>query len=347
MTFERVTLVVILGCVAGLFTAVLIRPLSEETATPRAYLALPAGALVAQRPVVQKPTAAAPAATGSARGALAQGAHRQPAYRSSYLSSRHLTETFDRLGYSLTTVAAGHDDVPRLVLAKLPSDLDRVPENRDRRQIFFQAVLPLVLQINEEIAHDRQRLWKLHFDAGVATPLEAADRAWLDAMADRYDTAKGDIAALLQRVDVVPPSLALAQAAEESGWGTSRFAREGNALFGQWTYSGSNGMVPGAAAPSDSHRVRSFASLTEAARAYAFNLNTHRAYAGFRKARAAMRQKGLPLDGLTLTHTLGAYSERKTDYIVTIRSIIQSNGLSRLDDARLRDGQPLVIGKPV
>ncbi len=135
---------------------------------------------------------------------------------------------------------------------------------------------------------------------------------------------------MLRRVDGVPPSLVLAQAAEESGWGTSRFVREGNALFGQWTWTDDHrGIVPAEREEGESHRIRAFSSVKGAIQAYVRNLNTHPAYDRFRLQRA------LGASGYDLTATLDKYSERGLKYVETLRTIMQSNRLIALDQARL------------
>jgi Bax protein len=246
-----------------------------------------------------------------------------------------LVEGFGRLGYELTSIADGAAVVPRLILAALPHDLAEVPENAERKAIFFRAVLPLVLQVNEEILAERKKLLDIRARLRAHQHVTQAERAWLQAMAKRYETTPGDLEQLIRRVDVIPPSLALAQAAEESGWGSSRFVREGNALFGQWTTLDEGHQLPLAREEGRTHRVASFASLLESTRAYARNLNSHRAYREFRDVRAAARAEGLAAGGIELAATLSRYSQRGTAYVHRIRGLIVVNGLRDLDGARL------------
>ena len=259
---------------------------------------------------------------------------------------RKLLDAFNSLGYDLKTVISGDGEVPRLFLASLPEDFGKIDQAEERKALFFRTVLPLILQVNEEILADRRRLWDLRYRVRTGLRLEAADRLWLIVMSERYDVGEGDIDALLRRVDIVPTSLALAQGAEESGWGTSRFAQEGNAIFGQWTFVRDGNLVPRRRDDGKTHKVRAFETLLDGAKAYAKNLNTHRAYRGFRKLRAGMRKAGQPVEGEVLARTLLSYSERGPAYVETILSIIEANGLSTLDDARLRahgrDFQPLI-----
>ncbi|MDH5771690.1 MAG: glucosaminidase domain-containing protein [Rhodospirillaceae bacterium] len=249
----------------------------------------------------------------------------------------------DGLDYDLDAVITGNDSVPRVQLASMPSDLSRINAIDHKKEIFFKAVLPLVLQVNEEISSDRQRLKELRTQIKQGSHLQATDKLWLAIMADRYNIRRDDIDTILARHDVVPPSLALAQAASESAWGTSRFVREGNAMFGQWTFSDNeNGIVPNKRGIGKSHRVKAFPSLMASVRSYINNLNRHRAYREFRKNRTAMRAKGGPIDGYLLASTLHRYSERGAVYVSELQSIIESNDLRGLDSARLMDIDPLI-----
>ena len=145
-----------------------------------------------------------------------------------------------------------------------------------------------------------------------------------------------DFDALLKRVDIVPPSLAIAQAAEESGWGTSRFAREGNALFGQRAYKASKkGIVPKERPDGTNFRVRAFDHLIDGVKAYVHNLNSHFAYEDFRDLRATLRAETGHIDGYALAGSLLRYSERGEDYINTIRVIMRVNSLQVFDSAKL------------
>jgi len=255
-------------------------------------------------------------------------------------SAHALSNAFGAMGYHFDKVVAGEVRVPRMFLTSLPGDIAKVAENKDRKALFFRSVLPLVLQVNEEIQADRKRLWKLRYQVRVGNNVHAADRLWLDVMTERYRikprSRADDIDALIARVDVVPPSLALAQAAEESGWGTSRFVREGNALFGQWTFGDQdNGLIPRGREAGKTHRIKAFATLTDSVRAYVRNINTHRAYRDFRKTRAVIRRQGGVLDGWLLAGRLTSYSQRGPAYVAALRGLIDANGLQRLDDARL------------
>lgn len=370
LRFEHGALLAVAGLVAGLILTVGLNPLNTETSSPKASLrlavsqAIPgkrasgnvagvdlsisekivekAAQAVADLVAVMAKIVSAPmdmAGIDTLLGVFSVDdidlAHRLQRLK----TTGALSKKFKKLGYDLDRVRAGNAAVPRLFLASLPGDIKNIRETRLRKSLFFKSVLPLVLQANEEILRDRRRLWNIHFQRSLDRKLGPADRLWLMVMAERYGVKRGDIDALLKRVDIIPPSLALAQAAEESGWGTSRFAREGNAVFGQWTFSDSGNLVPAQRDDGKVHRIRVFSSLLDSVRAYARNLNTHGAYREFRRQRHALRSKGAPLDGLLMVDNLRSYSQRGEKYVETIRVLIETNNLHRLDDARLRDGE--------
>lgn len=242
-----------------------------------------------------------------------------------------LDAAFTRMGYRLDGIAKG-GKVPPVFLPAVPGGLDELPEIAGKKQVFLRVMLPLVLVVNEEIAEDRRRL------EAMAANRETPDPSWLNGLAHRYGLEPAPaprlLPALLRRVDLVPPSLALAQAAEESGWGTSRFVREANNLFGH--VGGDDGIIPDG--DRSGPRMASFASLHEAVRAYVHNLNTHAAYEILRRSRAAVRARGAFPDGHSLAGSLVAYSERGPAYVDTIRTIIRANGLLHFDRARLGRG---------
>lgn len=240
-------------------------------------------------------------------------------------NAARLDAAFTRMGYRLEAVAKGAR-VPALFLPTVPGDLDALEQVGDKKQVFLRLMLPLVLVVNEEIAEDRRRL------EAMAAGRQPRDESWLTELAARYGAEGASPAQLLRRVDLVPPSLALAQAAEESGWGTSRFVREANNLFG---HTGDQIAPDGDPA---GQRMAAFSSLFEAVRAYVHNLNTHSAYEGLRKMRAAARARGTLPDGHTLAGGLGRYSERGGAYVDAIRALIRANGLLRFDHARLDRG---------
>ena len=253
------------------------------------------------------------------------------------LDSDRLRDKFADIDYDLAGIRAGQREVPRLFLTNLPDDLSELTSIPERKRLFIQSILPIILRINEVILEERRQI-----EALAAKPAEALsrdERAWLAAIAERYGVEAGDFAALMERADILPPSLALAQAAEESGWGTSRFARDGNAVFGERTFTKGAGMVPDRRDADKKHEVKAFAVLPVSVITYMLNLNTHWAYESLRRERAKMRAAGEAIDGYRLARTLERYSERGTAYIETIESIIRGNGLEPFDRARLKNGR--------
>ena len=247
-------------------------------------------------------------------------------------SSVKLTDVLAWLAYDLDAVRE-NGVVPHVIVAALPSDLPAMPDSDARKRMFIKMMLPLVLHVNEGIDRDRDRILALRDSFERTWTLSTADAQWLRDTGRRYGLGgKLDFAELLRRVDAIPPSLAVAQAAVESGWGTSRLAHEGRALFGQYTMYGEG---PAQSEEAKNYRIKYFASLVDAVRSYATNLNTNPAYDRFRKLRANMRAAEFEPDGYDLADTLVSYSELGKVYIKSIRRIIDTNELSRFDDARL------------
>ncbi len=238
-----------------------------------------------------------------------------------------LASQFADLGYTLDSVREEGGLVPRHSLVRLPRELLGLDVPEIRKRVFLTLVLPLVLQENERILTQRERLTILRdriADGGSPGPEE---RQWVRELCIQYRLAGDDIDELLRRVDVIPPSLALAQAAVETGWGTSRVAQRGHALFGQMR----QGRRPG------QWVVRTFGDLPAAVAAYATNLNTHWAYRRFRDQRAEMRQHAQEPDGYRLALLIDLYSEKRFEYIRDVRTVIRHNRLDALDAARLGD----------
>lgn len=246
---------------------------------------------------------------------------------------------FEQEGFDLAELrnANGQVEVPRIFLASLPVDIADVNLTEKRKRAFLKVMLPHILRENERITADRHRLEQLHQRIQFGTALSVRDQQWLEQMAELYGVDDVDTAELLNRVDAIPPALALAQAVEESGWGTSRFALMGNAVFGMWTWTPGSGLVPENRPDGETYEVQRFKSLEHSVAAYMRNLNTKASYREFRDKRSAMRDRNQAADGYQLAGTLHRYSVRGPDYIRTIRSIMKSNSLEQFDAARLAD----------
>ena len=212
----------------------------------------------------------------------------------------------------------------------LPNDIKNVGSTKKRKEIFIKIVLPLILKENNKIRIDRNRLFVI-LNKNSNTDIE---KKWLEKKYKQYGVKKKDLSTLKIRMDEIPVSLAIAQAAKETGWGTSRFAQKGNALFGQWTWSG-EGLKPKDAKEGEDHKVMKFHSLQLSVRAYLRNLNTHSSYKNLRKARTELRNKEKPLDSLILSKHLDKYAENGGQYIEVLQKIIKQNNLKDFDEARL------------
>ena len=263
-------------------------------------------------------------------------------------SFKDVLALFDRLGYTQKSWQAGIREIPRVYLVDVP-DTWRERSSHDlsvldKKRLFFRLIAPIVLRINELILEDRVRAKELTERLGRGQSVTPDDQAWLTELAVKYKVLESNserlgsdtFAELLTRVDVVPPSLALAQAASESGWGTSRFAAQGNSLFGQWTWG--KGLKPTEQRTSElgDYRVAAFDSTAQAAYSYALNLNTASAYRELRLKRADLRRQNLRISGTVLADTLGNYSERGQAYVDDLKALIRENRLDDADDAYLR-----------
>tara|TARA_B100000963_G_scaffold206067_1_gene179467 strand:+ start:3143 stop:4201 length:1059 start_codon:yes stop_codon:yes gene_type:complete len=245
------------------------------------------------------------------------------------LNASTIKQLFEDTKYSLKDVREKKLVKP-IALTLLPAEIKMIENTKQRKDFFIQIILPLVLQENNNIRLDRKRLFSI-INKSNNTNLE---KKWLKKKYKQYGVSSNDLSTLKIRMDVIPVSLAIAQAAKETGWGTSRFAQEGNALFGQWTWSG-EGLKPKDADKSKGHKVMKFNVLQASVRAYQRNLNTHSSYKNLRKARAELRDKGKPLDSLILVKFLNEYAETGEKYVEVLSQIIKQNDLKDFDDAKL------------
>ena len=245
------------------------------------------------------------------------------------LNAETTLNLFEDLNYDLKAVRAGQKVKP-IYLTKLPKDLKTLGDTKTKRELFIKIVLPLILYENEKIIDDRKRLFKI-LGKNFNSP---GEKVWLNRRFKEYKIEDKDLAELKMRMDIIPVSIALAQAANESGWGTSRFALEGNALFGQWTWS-KKGISPKNKDPDQSHKILQFQILKASVRAYKNNLNTHNAYKEFREVRAKLRQSGTTITGLALIKYLKRYASIGEKYTKIIEGIMVQNSLTDFDKANL------------
>ena len=215
-------------------------------------------------------------------------------------------------------------------LTRLPKELKNIESSKRRKNLFIQIVLPLIIEENLKIRFDRKKLFEI-LNKNNTTKL---DKEWLNLKFKQYGIDNNDLSKLKIRMDEIPVSLAIAQAAKETGWGSSRFAQEGNALFGQWTWSG-DGIKPLDIKKGEKHKVAKFKILKASVRAYQRNLNTHSSYKKFRFVRAQLRDDNKKLDSLKLAEFLNNYAQTGTEYTKVLKQIIQQNQLKDFDEVKL------------
>ncbi len=245
------------------------------------------------------------------------------------LNASTIKQLFEDTDYTLKDVREKKLVKP-VALTLLPQEIKMIESTKKRKEFFIQIVLPLILKENNNIKLDRKRLFTI-INKSNNTELE---KKWLQKKYKQYGISSKDLSVLKIRMDEVPVSLALAQAAKETGWGTSRFAQEGNALFGQWTWSG-EGLKPKDSDKNEGHKVMKFNVLQASVRAYQRNLNTHSTYKDFREARAKLRGQGKDLDSIILAEYLDQYAETGEKYVEVLQKIIRQNNLQDFDDAKL------------
>ncbi len=250
-----------------------------------------------------------------------------------------LESEFQRYSYQIDALENG---VPPLILQNLPGDLNKIQSSKQRKSIFFKSLLPMILLANDEIRVEREQLLKTNQHLAELKSLDESQEQILTTLSKRYkvkyEVAQPEqtIKRLLNRIDIIPADLALAQAANESAWGTSRFSRVANNLFGEWTFIQGQGIVPEGRPEGETYEVQKFSTVYDSVRSYLHNLNTHSAYLHLRKLRAESRISGQNPEGLILAEGLLRYSIRGVDYIKELQAMIRSNKLNRFASAKLR-----------
>ncbi len=245
------------------------------------------------------------------------------------LSASTIEQLFRDTNYSLSEVRKSKKVKP-IRLSLLPNEIKQIENSKKRKNLFIQIILPLILEENNLILLDRKKLFSI-LNKNKNSKKEIN---WLNRKFKQYGVLNKDIPTLKVRMDIIPVSLAIAQAAKETGWGTSRFALEGNALFGQWTWSG-DGIKPAGAESDTKHKVMKFKVLKASVRAYQRNLNTHSSYKNFRQMRAQLRDDSEKLDSLLLADQLDNYAETGKEYTKILKQIINQNSLKDFDDVKL------------
>ncbi len=275
--------------------------------------------------------------------------------RFEFSSRSQLEQLINDINYKPEDWQAGNREVPRVYITDIPSDWrDNSSKELDvvtKKQVFFQFLGPLVLYSNELIQINRDRVSSIVEALRAGASVSEDDQAFLCKIAEEYKVSVGRTALtdhslqdkLLRRVDTVPPSLVLAQAAEESGWGTSRFAIEGNALFGMWTWGGEGVKPLKQRSDLGNYKIATYETPLQSIIAYMHNLNTHQAYKKLRERRAELRKAGAKVTGWDLASTLTKYSERGLAYVDSLRCLIKVNMLQQADDAFLGDGPTILL----
>ena len=248
----------------------------------------------------------------------------------SRLSASTIEQLFKDTDYSLKKVKKTKLVNIGINLDHLPKEMKNIENTKKRKNLFIQIVLPLIIEENTKIKLDRKKLFVILNKNNNSK----SDIEWLNKKFKQYGVSKNDLPTLKTRMDEVPVSLAIAQAAKETGWGTSRFAQKGNALFGQWTWSG-NGIKPAGAESDSTHKVASFKVLKSSVKAYLRNLNTHSSYSKFRKERAIQRDNDEKLNSLELVKYLDKYAETGIEYTKVLSKIIKQNSLTEFDDVKI------------
>jgi uncharacterized FlgJ-related protein len=255
---------------------------------------------------------------------------------------------FNQIGYTAEQWQSGIRVVPCIEITNIPQRWQKEAQTisiSDKKNIFFRLAGSGILQVNEKITREREQLQE------ILENNDTRNNQWLSALAVKYKVIENEtgnldtdaIDRLMRRVDIVPPSLALAQAAEESGWGTSRFAVKGNSLFGQWDFSGKGIKPKEQREHLGDYGIAAFDTPMASIEAYMLNLNTHRAYMRLREKRAALRKQKKVPTGWELANTLDKYSERGADYVKTLHAIMRYNRLNDADQAYLWDKGKIII----
>lgn len=267
-----------------------------------------------------------------------------PADRAAHFRRRSARNLFAAAGGILAIIAWGQcSRTP----SGLPFGSDRLPDfsnyadTEEKKLAFFNFLAPHIEAVNADVLEDRRRLQEIRTRLAAGDDPGWLDRRWLGHTADRYELEMPDpvdlafLDLMLRRADVIAPSLIMAQAANESAWGTSRFARLGNNLFGMRTHDTGSGIVPRRRAAGATWEVAAYDSVRESIAAYVHNLNTHSSYQHLRRIRRDLRRKDRTLSGTALAGGLVRYSEKGYEYVAIIRSMIRSNDLAAYDEAHM------------
>ena len=245
-----------------------------------------------------------------------------------------MLEIFKKYGFSVDSFL--NDESANLIIfSSLPDDFMEIKSVNERKKLFINTLLPIIYSENLKILEDRKKILDWWNESQGENFSRDFWPSWLFELSEKYETSDSNLGNLLMKVDVIPISMALAQAAIESGWGTSRYLREGNAIYGQYTFEKDKGIRPERRESNEKFFIKKFSNLSESTRSYFKNINTHRAYDDFREERKKLRMNGVKLSGVKLVKFLTSYSERRDEYVKDVENIIQSNNFMKFDNSYL------------
>ena len=248
-----------------------------------------------------------------------------------YISeSSEMIEIFNKYQFSVDNLL-NNQSANLVIFSSLPTDFMDIQPIIERKRLFINTLIPIIYSENLQILNDRKKILDWWRESDGENFSRDFWPQWLFELSEKYGSSDSNLGNLLMRVDIIPISLALAQSAIESGWGTSRYSREGNAVFGQYTFDESKGLKPKDRNENDEFFIKKFPNLSESVRSYLKNINTHLAYADFREERKKLRMSGENLSGYKLVNFLMDYSERREFYIKDVKEIMSSNNFQKYD----------------
>jgi len=244
--------------------------------------------------------------------------------------SKEMMEIFQKYNFSSDNFFSD-ESANLIIFSSLPNDFMDIKSINERKELFVNTLLPIIYVENQKILEERKKIldwWRKSNGENFSREFWPS---WLFELSEKYNSSDSNLGNLLIKVDIVPISVALAQAAIESGWGTSRYLREGNAIYGQYTFNKRKGIVPKNIEKGKKFYIKKFSNLSDSTRSYLKNINTHRAYEKFRQERKKLRMNGDFLSGKVLSNYLESYSERRKEYVNDVRNLIESNNFMKFD----------------
>ena len=263
----------------------------------------------------------------------------QSASRATSCSPTTLTELDQCLNSAGLTPDSSQSNY--IEITSFPENIIEISDIKKKKQLFFYTLIPLIQELNLELKKSRNRLKQLHTAYTHNRPFSKVEKQFIADLARKVRTTITDISqdtfdTLLDRVDTIPIDLILAQAANESAWGSSRFAQLGNNIFGEWTFTPGTGIIPKGRPEGKTYEIKKFNSIKDSIYSYMTNLNSHRSYKTFRELRAKHRLNGDTATGTDLAEGLLYYSTRRNDYVREIKEMIRGNKLEVFNDIEIQ-----------